>query len=58
MLVNATNQYQKTSNEIKVIKTKSCGYLNKRKKRILKQFLGGVDGWDNYDVTPRSQNNI
>ena len=49
MLVNATNQYQKTSNEIKVIKTKSCGYLNKRKKRILKQFLGGVDGWDNYD---------
>ena len=33
MLVNATNQYQKTSNEIRVIKTKSCGYLNKRKEK-------------------------
>lgn len=56
--VNATNYYQKTGNEIKVIKTKSCGYLNKRKTGILKQFFGGVDGWVSYDVTPTSQNNI
>ena len=34
--VNATNYYQKTGNEIKVIKTKSCGYLNKGKRGILK----------------------
>ena len=56
--VNATNYYQKTGKEIKVIKTKSCGYLIKRKTGILKQFLGGKDGWVSYDVAPTSQNNI